>query len=343
MQASPAPQGRLAFWLPQARGLLVTDLQGRSIRTIRFPPGRKVVVGPRFGPGGRRLWFVSGTGASGLNRLRLHAVPAVGRSAGSSYAAPALKGVVLVHPASPVTGLLVAPDESRVAIGGDPNSGGCWPAAVISSRGRSVRRLAFRGNVQVNISPWSPKAGRLIYTVYRWGECGRITPNAALYLTRAHGAGPDRRLAAQRDGTFSTAAWSPDERQVAFNQCDLRASTSSCPLVVVNTATGRQSLVARDSYPGMVVWAARTNEVVASRGDPSPGVWAFKSDGSGRRPLPGLNGADIHAGSADGNRLLGFIYRAGYRVVEVESGRVWSLPAAAQRRFGRTPVTYFLR
>jgi hypothetical protein len=238
-----------------------------------------------------------------------------------------------------VTGLLVSADEQRIAIGGDPGGvTGCWKGAIVSAKGRLLRRLTARGKVQVNISPWSPKTSRLIYTLYRWKECGRITPSAALYMTRPRGGAPDTRLAVQADGSFSRAAWSPDERRLVNNQCDLRASTSTCPLVITETASRKRRVLARDSYPGRVVWVAATSEVVALRVGGNEGLWAFKVDGSARRKLAEL--ADIQAASPDGSRV---IISGGPRVIDVASGDVWLFPSAARRQFGSGAIASFLR
>jgi hypothetical protein len=332
-----APEGKLAFPLRNSGGFLVTDLQGRELRTVIAPRGRKVVGRPAFGPGGQRLWFLTGLRGAGVRGTRLHVVPTAGRGAGRSYALE-LKGVVVDVPDWTVTGLLVSADERRIAIGGDPGSGGCWKGAIVSAKGRPLRRLTARGKVQVNISPWSPSTSRLIYSLYRWQECGRVTPSAALYVTGPRGAAPDARLATQADGSFSRAAWSPDERQLAVHECDLRASTSTCPLVVIETAARKLRVLARDSYPGSVVWAAASSEVVAVRVADNEGLWAFKADGSARRKL--AEAADVMAASRDGRRL---IISGGPRVIDVASGDTWLFPSATRRQSGKGAIAYYLR
>lgn len=331
------PEGKLAFPLRKSRGFLVTNLQGRELRTVRAPRGRKVVGRPAFGPDGKRLWFLTGFRGAGVRGTRLHVVPTTGRGAGRSYAL-ALNGVVVDAPDWKVTGLLVSADERRIAIGGEPGSGGCWKGAIVSAQGRALRRLTARGKVQVNISPWSPRTGRLIYSLYRWQECGRVTPAAALYMTGPRGGAPDTRLTTQADGSFSRAAWSPDERHLAVNQCDLRASTSTCPLVVIEAASRKRRVLAPDSYPGPVVWAAATGEVVALRVGDNEGLWAFKAVGSARRRL--AESADVMAASRDGRRL---IIGGGPRVIDVASGDVWLFPSAARRQFGSGAIAHFLR
>ena len=335
--ATFAPEGKLAFPLRASRGFLVTDLRGRKLRTVMALRGRKVVGHPAFAPDGKRLWFLTAVRGAGARRIRLHVIATTGRGAGRSYALALIE--VIDVPRWTVTGLLVSADEQRIAIGGDPGAvTGCWKGAIVSAKGHLLRRLTARGKVQVNISPWSPKTSRLIYTLYRWQECGRITPSAALYMTGPMGGAPDTRLAAQADGSFSRAAWSPDERRLAFNQCDLRASTSTCPLVVTETASRKRRVLARDSYPGPVVWVAATNEVVAPRVGGNEGLWAFKVDGTARRKLAEL--ADIQAASRDGGRM---IISGGPRVIDVASGDIWLLPSTARRQFGSGAIAYFLR
>jgi hypothetical protein len=331
------PEGKLAFPLRKSRGFLVTDLLGRELRTVNAPRGRKVVGRPAFGPGGQRLWFLTGLRGAGVRGTRLHVVPSTRPGAGRSYPL-ALNGVVVDVPDWTVTGLLVSADEKRIAIGGDPGSGGCWKGAIVSAQGRPLRRLTSRGKVQVNISRWSPRTGRLIYSLYRWQECGRVTPAAALYVTGQRGAAPDTRLATQADGSFSRAAWSPDERRLVVNQCDLRASTSTCPLVVIEAASRKRRVLARDSYPGSVVWVPATGEVVALRVGDNEGLWAFKAVGSARRRL--AESADVMAASRDGRHL---IISGGPRVLDVASGDVWLFPRAARRQFGSGSIAYFLR
>jgi dipeptidyl aminopeptidase/acylaminoacyl peptidase len=195
--------------------------------------------------------------------------------------------------------------------------------------------------VNVDISSWSPSSTRLIYAVNRWRECGRTTPSAALYMTGPRGNAPDKLLAAQTDGDFSTAAWSPDERRVAFNQCDLQASVTTCPLVVMETASRKRRLLARDSYPGTVVWAEKTNEILALRAEPDSDIWAFKADGSGRRLL--TRSTNLLAASADGNRLLLYLGGGARKLIDVETGTARLLPSAAGRRFGKGAIAHFLR
>jgi hypothetical protein len=332
------PEGKLAFPLRASRGFLVTDLRGRKLRTVMAPRGRKVVGRPAFAPAGKRLWFLTAVQGAGARDTRLHVIPTTGRGTGGSHALR-LKGVVVDVPGwTLATSLLVSADEHGIAIGGEPGSGGCWKGAIVSAKGRLLRRLTARGKVQVNISPWSPKTSRLIYTLYRWQECGRITPSAALYMTGPRGGAPDTRLAAQADGSFSRAAWSPDERRLAYNQCNLRASTSTCPLVVTETASRKRRVLAHDSYPGRVVWVAATNEVVALRVGGNEGLWAFKEDGSARRKLAEL--VDIQAASRDGGRV---IISGGPRVIDVASGDTWLFPSAARRQFGSGAIAHFLR
>ena len=185
--------------------------------------------------------------------------------------------------------------------------------------------------------PWSPKTSRLIYTLYRWEECGRIAPSAVLYMTGPIGGAPDTRLAAQADGSFSRAAWSPDERRLAFNQCDLRASTSTCPLVVAEAASGKRRVLARDSYPGPVVWVAATR----GRRPPSRrqrGALGFQG---GRLRSPKARGIGRHRGRLTGRGRM--IISGGPRVIDVASGDVWLFPSAARRQFGSGAIAYFLR
>jgi hypothetical protein len=237
----------------------------------------------------------------------------------------------------------VSPREDRIAIGNaPPDTRGCGAAMVFSPTARRIRRLTAPGKVGTDVSSWSRGGSRLAYALNSWGECGRITPSARLFVTSHRAAQPDSEVAAQADGDFGPAAWSPDARRIAFPQCDGR--TLTCRLVIFEIATGRRKVLGGNPYPLATVWATDSNEVITARAEPNDGIWAFDADSGRMRRLSGSG--DIEGASADGGRLV--IYRSessNRGVLTVESATFWPFPLIVQRRvpIETGAAAYFVR
>ena len=324
----PAPAGKLALRIAKQRGIRITDLNGRTLRTISLP--RAIVGNLVFGRQGERLWFLTGRGRFDRKELWLHVVPTSGRSRGTSSRLQLL--------GTESSRLAISPTESRAAV--TSVLGGCGSLAVVSRRGRTLRSISAPAHTGLADVSWSPGGRRLAYTQHDWGGdwCGKFSASASLVLAAAGGTGPDKTLFTQRSGLFEATAWAPDGVRLAFAPCDQRSLT--CRLIVLNSRSGTRQVLARDIYPSLVVWAAGTGEVVTTRADPISGIWAFKSPSS--RRLVGGPG-DIEGASVDGSKLAIYHSGEGNRgVLDVASGSYVPFPQAVQRRLGPNSG-YFLR
>lgn len=327
-QEHAGPKGKLAMKISKKRGICLTDLEGRTLRTIALP--RAVVGNLVFSARGARLWFLTGTGPAERKRLWLHVVPTTGRSTGRAFQL----GVLGTDSST----LAVSATERRIAVMGVPV--GCGSVAVVSRLGRTVRSLEAPPGVGLGEASWSPDGSRLAYARHDWGTdwCGKFSASASLVIAARGGSGPDKTLFTQPNGLFASTGWAPDGIRVAFAPCDQRSLT--CRLIVLNSKSGSRRVLARDTYPTLVVWVAKTSEVVTSRADPVSGLWAFNSPSS--RRLVGGPG-DIEGASADGTRLAIYNSAEGNRGVLDVGTRVYRpFPGNVQRRLG-PQSGFFLR
>jgi dipeptidyl aminopeptidase/acylaminoacyl peptidase len=325
------PEGKIALVQTDRRALYITDFQGRVQRKVTLPRSRKLIGSPSFNRQGSRLWFLAGDGPVERKRMWLHVVPAQGRSPGRSLPLR-LTGHLNSSP-------LVSANERRIAV--STISGrrqACAAFAIVTSAGRTVRRFEGGPGVEITALGWSPDSSRLLYTRANWGDfCGKLAGSASLLLAGRAGVGPSKRLAAQRLGFFQPApVWSPDGRRVAWQQLDQRSLKTA--LRVLEPASGRGRLLARDAYPTRIAWSADTDEIFSLRAEPNnDGLWAFDPDSSRRRHL---DGGDIVASSADGSRLA--IYHsttARQGILDVTRGTFWPFPRDAIKR----AIAYFIR
>jgi hypothetical protein len=347
-EAPAAPEGMLAFGLPRARGWLITDFLGRSLRTISLPQSRAPIGRPQFNRTGSRLWFLAGSGPSeGRKRLWLHVVPTRARSPGRSYA--------LRVSGSRGSGVLVSPDEQQVAVGGTwpKNPRACGSFATVSGRGEWLASFEAGPGVQYTAAAWSPDSTRLAYLRHDWGsECGKFSHSGSLGIAAGDEAGWRRWVSSQPYGLVGPAGWSPDGFDLAFSQLDQRGDLGKAPLHVMHVAgtSRRDRVLVPDGYPSAIVWYKRTNELLTLRAEPSgiTGIWAVDARSAARR-LVFADGAAILASSSNGGRLA--IYRSltetkgEYGILNVATGAYWPFPHSVQRRANPETgaLAYFIR
>jgi Tol biopolymer transport system component len=205
---------------------------------------------------------------------------------------------------------------------------------VIRPDGSGLQQLTPEGT-KVWSYAWSPDRSKIAY----------IDGRFSLWLVRPDGSGrrlllPSSRLPSLGPGL----SWSPDGSRIAITTKCPKVRCSRRRLYVVPIRGGPPVRLPAGKHVGYgVSWSPRGDEIYYDNG----GIWAIRPDGSGRRKISSVGGAE--ALSADGSQFVFGVTRysafgvmnangTGYHVVTTraytEYGEAWS-PRGHRILYGR--------
>jgi len=208
---------------------------------------------------------------------------------------------------------------------------------VIRPDGTGLRRLTPPGTA-VWWYAWSPDGRSIAY----------VDQRLSLWLVRSDGTG--RRLLLPTSRVSSeTLSWSPDGKAIAIvspgRDANPQRGYTRYGLYVVPVGGGPPRRLPAGKHVGWygLAWSPRGDEIYYSNG----GIWAIRPDGTGRRKISPVGGAE--GLSADGSQFVFGVSRysafgvvnadgTGYHVVTThaytEYGEVWS-PTGLRILYGR--------
>jgi Tol biopolymer transport system component len=208
---------------------------------------------------------------------------------------------------------------------------------LIRPDGTGLRQLTPRGTA-VWWYAWSPDDRSIAY----------VDQRLSLWLVRSDGTG--RRLLLPTSRVSSeTLSWSPDGKTIAIvspgRDANPQRGYTRYGLYVVPIRGGPPKRLPAGKHVGWygLAWSPRGDEIYYSNG----GIWAIRADGTGRRKISSVGGAE--GLSADGSQFVFQVSRygafgvvnadgTGYHVVTThaytEYGEVWS-PTGHRILYGR--------
>ena len=248
-----------------------------------------------------RVWKVRGVSRLALLIPLTGAIVLFGAGSAASQAAKRVGTIAFVRMAT----------NARVFGGG---------LFVIRPDGTGLRQLTPRGT-SVGSYAWSPDGSSIAY----------IDQRHSLWLVLPDGTGR-RRLLPTSKLSIETLSWSPDGTRLAIiTNCPEARCYTRDRLYVVPVGGSPPRRLPAGKHVGWygLAWSPRGDEIYYSNG----GIWAIRPDGTGRRKISPVGGAE--GLSADGSQFVFGVSRySAFGVVNADGTRYHVVTTHAYTEYG---------